>query len=274
MIGPKITEMLGQPVIVENISGGSGQVGLGVLAKAPADGYTIAAGQGGNLTVLPHTFKKVPYNVLKDFTGVSLHMTNYQGIAANINAPFNNLTEMISYAKANPGMLSVATNGDGGYPHLTFEDLRMRADFKYLPVPYKGSIQVVTDLVGGQVQASILGIASFTPNIKAGKIKLIGISTPSRVKDWPNTQSTSEVVPGFSAVGWFGYIAPAGTPPEIVQILNSAINKAMNSPDVTERVNGLSMAVVNESPEYFNKIIKDDYIRYGKIVKDINFQPQ
>ena len=128
MIGPKITEMLGQPVIVENISGGSGQVGLGVLAKAPADGYTIAAGQGGNLTVLPHTFKKVPYNVLKDFTGVSLHMTNYQGIAANINAPFNNLTEMISYAKANPGMLSVATNGDGGYPHLTFEDLRMRAD--------------------------------------------------------------------------------------------------------------------------------------------------
>ena len=274
MIGPKLTEMLGPPVIVENIAGGSGQVGLSVLAKAPPDGHTIGVGQAGNLVVIPHTFKKVPYDVLKSFAPITLTTTNYQAIVAHMDAPFKNLREMIDYAKANPGKLSVATNGEGGYPHLTFEDLRLKAGFSYLHVPYKGSVQVTNDVLSGQVQAGILGMAPFAPHIKAGKLRLITISSPVRVADWPDAQIAQEVVPGFSALGWFGYVAPAGTPPVIIEKLNKAINTALADKVVTERLNAVGLTVVNESPQYFERVLKEDYERYGNIVKSIAYQPQ
>jgi len=274
IIGPKLTEMLGQPVIVENIAGGSGQVGLSVLAKAPPDGHTIGVGQAGNLVVIPHTFKKVPYDGLKSFATISLTTTNYQAIVANIDAPFKTLREMIDYAKLNPGKLSVATNGEGGYPHLTFEDMRLKAGFTYLHVPYKGSVQVTNDLLSGQVQAGILGMAPFAPHIKAGKLRLITISSPIRVADWPDAQIAQEVVPGFSALGWFGYVAPAGTPPTVIEKLNKAINTALADKVLTERLNSLGLTVVNESPQYFERVLKEDYERYGNIVKSIGYQPQ
>ena len=274
VIGPKLTEMLGQPVIVENIAGGSGQVGLSVLAKAAPDGHTIGVGQAGNLVVIPHTFKKVPYDGLKSFAPISLTTTNYQAIVANMDAPFKTLREMIDYAKSNPGKLSVATNGEGGYPHLTFEDMRLTAGFTYLPAPYKGSVQVTNDLLSGQVQAGILGMAPFAPHIKAGKLRLITISSPIRVADWPDAQIAQEVVPGFSALGWFGYVAPAGTPPAVIEKLNKAINTALADKVLTERLNALGLTVVNESPQYFERVLKEDYERYGNIVKSIGYQPQ
>lgn len=274
MISPKLTEMLGQPVIVENIPGGSGQIGLSVLAKAPPDGHTIGVGQGGNLAVIPHTFKKVPYDALKSFAPISLTTTNYQAIVANIDAPFRNLREMIDYAKSNPGRLTVATNGEGGYPHLTFEDMRMKAGFSYLHIPYKGSVQVTNDVLSGQVQAGILGMAPFAPHIKAGKLRLITISSPNRVSDWPDAQIAQDVVPGFSALGWFGYLAPAGTPPAVIEKLNKAINTALSDKVITERLNGWGLTVVNESPQYFERVLKEDHERYGNIVKTIGYQPQ
>ena len=274
MIGPKLTEMLGQPVIVENIAGGSGQVGLAALARAQPDGHTIGVGQAGNLVVLPHTFKKVPYDGLKSFVPVALTTTNFQAIVAHNDAPFKTLREMIDYAKANPGKLSVATNGEGGYPHLTFEDLRLKAGFTYLHVPYKGSVQVTNDVLSGQVQAGILGMAPFAPHIKAGKMRLITISPPYKVPDWPDAQLAQDVVPGFSALGWFGYVAPAGTPAAIVDRLNKAINTALADKTVTERLNAVGLTVVSESPQYFERVLKEDYERYGQIVKDIGYQPQ
>jgi tripartite-type tricarboxylate transporter receptor subunit TctC len=274
MIGPKLTELWGQPVIVENIAGGSGQVGMGALARATPDGHTIGVGQAGNLVVIPHTFKKVPYDPLKSFVPVSLTTTNFQAIVANNEAPFKNLTEMIAYAKANPGKLSVATNGDGGYPHLTFEDLRKKAGFTYLHVPYKGSVQVTNDVLSGQVQAGILGMAPFAPHIRAGKMKLIAISPPYKVPDWPDAQLTQDAIPGFSALGWFGYVAPAGTPPDIVEKLNKGINAAIAQPAVMEKLQNLGLVVVNESPQYFERVLHADYERYGQIVKSIGYQPQ
>ena len=274
IIGPKLTEMLGQPVIVENIAGGSGQVGLSVLAKAPPDGHTIGVGQAGNLVVIPHTFKKVPYDGLRSFAPIALTTTNYQAIVANIDAPFKTLREMIDYAKSNPGKLSVATNGEGGYPHLTFEDMRLKAGFTYLHVPYKGSVQVTNDVLSGQVQAGILGMAPFAPHIKAGKLRLITISSPVRVTDWSDAQIAQDVVPGFSALGWFGYVAPAGTPSAVIEKLNKAINMALSDKVLTERLNGLGLTVVNESPQYFERVLKEDYERYGNIVKSIGYQLQ
>ena len=274
MIAPRLTELLGQPVIVENIVGGSGQVGIAAVARAAPDGHTIAAGQAGNLIVIPHTFRKVPYDTLKNLTAIALTTTNYQAIVANLNAPFRNFQEMVAYAKANPGKLALATNGEGGYPHLTFEDLRLRAGFSYLHVPYKGSVQVVTDLLGGQVQAAILGISPFAPHLRSGKLRLLAVTYPTRPADWPEAQTVAEVIPGFSAVGWFGYVAPAGTPPAVVQILNTAINRAINEKEVADKLAAVGLTVVAETPAYFDAVLRADHARYGRIVKDIGFEPQ
>src|SRR3989440_4649469 len=152
LAAPKMSERLGQQIVVENRPGASGMLGLDLVARAAPDGYTLGAGQGGNLTVLPHTSKAIPYDALRDFAPIAVSTTNYLGIVANPAAPFAPVGEMIAYAKANPGKLTVATNGEGGFPHLPFEHLRMPGGFSFTHVPYKGSAAIATDVIGGQVQ--------------------------------------------------------------------------------------------------------------------------
>jgi len=274
LIGPKLTESLGVPVVVDNLAGASGQIGLTALARAAPDGYTIGGGQGGNLVVAPHTNKKLPYDPLKDFTPIALSTTNYLGLVANVDAPFKTVPEMLAWAKANPGKMTVATNGEGGFPHLAMEDMRMRGGFTYTHVPYKGSAQIVGDLIGGQVQVAIDGITGLSTQIKAGKIRMLAITNPVKVSLWPDAAVVGDSVPGYSSGGWFGFIAPAGTPHDIVMKLNDAINKAMKSPDVSEKLVATGLLMVAEPPEYFTNVIRADYAKYGKLVKDIGFQPQ
>jgi tripartite-type tricarboxylate transporter receptor subunit TctC len=274
LIGPKLTERLGQPVIVENRLGASGMLGLDVVAKAPPDGYTLGAGQGGNLCVLPHTSKNVPYDALKDFTPIALTTTNYLVIYANTAAPFKTLPEMIAYAKANPGKMTVATNGDGGFPHLAFEHLRLLAGFTYNHIPYKGSAQIGIDVMGGQVQMAIDGIAGALPAIRSGKVNLLAVTSKNRAAFWPEKPAAAEFVPGYDSGGWFGFIAPAGLPRDIAQKLNTEINRAMMSPEVVEKMVNGGMVVVAESLKYFEDVIKNDYAKYGKLVHDIGFKPQ
>jgi tripartite-type tricarboxylate transporter receptor subunit TctC len=274
LIGPKLTERLGQPVIVENRLGASGMLGLDVVAKAPPDGYTLGAGQGGNLCVLPHTSKNVPYDALKDFTPIALTTTNYLVIYANTAAPFKTLPEMIAYAKANPGKMTVATNGDGGFPHLAFEHLRLLAGFTYNHIPYKGSAQIGIDVMGGQVQMAIDGIAGALPAIRSGKVNLLAVTSKNRAAFWPEKPAAAEFVPGYDSGGWFGFIAPAGLPRDIAQKLNTEINRAMMSPEVVEKMVNGGMVVVAESLKYFEDVVKNDYTKYGKLVRDIGFKPQ
>ena len=274
LIAPKMQERFGQPVIVENRPGASGMLGLDVVVKSPPDGYTIGAGQGGNLCVLPHTSKNVPYNALKDFTPIAISTTNYLVLIANKDQPFKTLPEMIAYAKANPGKLTMASNGEGGFPHLAFEHLRLMAGFTYNYIPYKGSAQFITDVIGGQVQVAMDGVMAPTPHIKAGRVTLLAPTGKTRSPFWPDIPAAGETVPGYESGGWFGYVAPAGTPKEIVAKLNAEINRAMKSPDVAEKMVAGGMAVVAESPKYFEDVIKNDYAKYGKLVRDIGFKPQ
>lgn len=274
LIAPRLTERLGQPVIVENRPGASGMLGLDLVAKAAPDGYTIGAGQGGNLTVLPHTSKNIPYDALKDFAPIAVSTTNYLGIVASLGAPFKTLPEMIAWAKANPDKLTVATNGEGGFPHLAFEHLRLMSGFSFNHIPYKGSAQIATDLIGGQVQVGIDGITGLTPHIRSGRIKLLAVTSRGRVTLWPDAPAASEAVPGYESGGWFGYIAPAGTPRDVIVRLNDEINRAMKQPDVAEKLAAAGLIVVAESSEYFGEIIRSDYAKYGKLVRDIGFKPQ
>src|SRR2546429_2890756 len=274
LIAPKMAERLGQQVIVENRPGASGMLGLDYVAKSPADGYTIACVQGGNMVVLPHTSKNVPYDPLKDFAPIAVTTFNYLAIVANPQAPFKSIGEMVRYAKANPGKLTVATNGEGGFPHLAFEHLRTMAGFTFTHVPYKGSAAIATDVIGGQVQAAIDGITGLTPHVRSGRLRLLAITNRTRVPLWPDTPAAAETVQGYESGGWFGYVAPAGTPRAIVLQLNEEINRAVKTPDLSGKLVTAGLIVVAESPEYFGEVIRSDYAKYGKLVRDIGFQPQ
>jgi tripartite-type tricarboxylate transporter receptor subunit TctC len=274
LISPKMSERLGQPVLVENRAGASGQIGLEVAGHAAPDGYTIAVGQGGNLVVAPHTYKKLPYEPLKDFVPVALLATNYLALVANLDTPFKTVTEMVAWAKANPGRLTLATNGEGGFPHLAFESLRTMAGFTFTHVPYKGAAQILTDIMGGQVQIGISAYTSLAPQINSGKVRLLALTNPVRVPNKLELPIVAESVAGYDSRGWFGYVAPAGTPREIVQRLNEEINRAMKAPDVEEKLVAAGLIIITESPDFFGDMIKSDYAKYGKLARDIGFQPQ
>ena len=274
LIGPKVSERMGQPVIVENRAGASGQIGLEVLKNAAADGYTIGVGQGGNLVVAPHTYKKLPYDPLRDFVPVAILATNYLAVVANPGVPFKSAAEMVAWAKANPGRLTLATNGEGGFPHLAFEHLAVMGNFKFQHIPYKGAAQIVTDVMGGQVQLGIGAYTSLSPHVLSGRLRLIAVTNPVRVPNKPELPIFAEAVPGYDSRGWFGYVAPAATPREIVARLNDEINRAMKLPDVSEKMIAAGLIIVTEPPEFFGDMIRSDYAKYGKLARDIGFKPQ
>ena len=274
LMAPRMAERLGQPVIVENRPGASGMLGLDFVARAAPDGYTFAAGQGGNLAVLPHTSKSVPYDALKDFTPIAVSTANYLVVVGATNAPFKTLTEMIAWARANPGKLTVASNGEGGFPHLIFEQLRIMAGFSFNHIPYKGSSQIATELMGGQVMAGVDGVTGLTPHIKSGRINLLAVTSKARTPQWPDAPAAAEAVPGYESGGWFGWVGPAGMPREIVVRLNEEINRAMKHPDIVEKLTAAGLSMVYESPDYFAELIRSEYAKYGKLVKAIGFKPQ
>jgi tripartite-type tricarboxylate transporter receptor subunit TctC len=274
LIGPKITERLGQPMIVENRAGASGQIGMEVLKNAAPDGYTIGVGQGGNLVVAPHTYKKIPYDPLKDFVPIAELATNYLAVVANPNLPFKTAAEMIAWAKANPGKLTLATNGEGGFPHLAFENLAMMGGFTFQHIPYKGAAQIATDVIGGQVQLGIGAYTSLSPHVISGRLRLIAVTNPVPVPNKPELPIFADAVPGYDSRGWFGYVAPAGVPRDIIRRLNEEINRAMKLPDVADKMIASGLIIVTESPEFFGEVIRSDYEKYGKLARDIGFKPQ
>jgi tripartite-type tricarboxylate transporter receptor subunit TctC len=274
LIGPKVTERLGQPMVVENRPGASGQLGMTILKDAPADGYSIGVGQGGNMVVAPHTYKKLQYDPLKDFVPVALLATNYLAVIANPGVPFKDAKEMVAWAKANPGRLSLATNGEGGFPHLAFEHFAALAGIKFQHVPYKGASQIATDVIGGQVQLGIGSYTSMSPHAISGRARLIGVTNDVKVPDKPELPLLADAAPGYDSRGWFGYVAPAGVPQPIVRRLNEEINRAMRQPDVSEKMIAAGLIIVTEPPEHFGRILKADYEKYGKLVKSIGFVPQ
>jgi tripartite-type tricarboxylate transporter receptor subunit TctC len=274
LVSPVLSERLGQQFIVDNRPGAAGQIGLTLLKQSTPDGYTIGMGQGGNMSVQPHTYAKLPYDALKDFSGLALAATNYLAVVVHPSAQFKNAKDMIAWAKSNPGKLTLGTNGEGGYPHLSFEYLARSAGFTYLHVPYKGAGQVTADVLAGQIIAGIGSYTSQAPHITSSRVRLIAVTNDVRVPNKPDLPIFADAVPGYDMRGWFGFVAPAAMPRDIVKLLNAEINRAMQQPQVNSKLVEAGLIVANESAEGFDKFIKNEHAKYGKLVRDIGLKPR
>ena len=247
LIGQKVGERLGHPLAVDNRVGAGGQLGLQLIAQAPADGYTIGCGQGGNMVIVPIAYKKVAYDTLKDFVPIQIPVTNFLGLVVHPSVPFKNVKDLVAYGKANPGKLVFGSNGEGAFVHFSVELLRTLGGFTYLHVPYKGVAPVLTDIISGRIDSTITSFVSVKPFIDSGRLKLLAIGRATRSPKYPDYPTIAETLPGYENSGWFGFIAPAGTPREIVVLLNKEMNRAVTQPDVREKLDPYGLEIHTES---------------------------
>lgn len=270
LIAQKLTESWGQQVLIDNRPGGGTMVGTDALAKSSPDGYTILL-TGSTHTLLPQLIK-APYDPIKDFAPVATIGSYMFVLLINPSIPVNNLKEFIAYAKARPGQLNYATPGAGGTQHLAHELLNLSADIKTLHIPYKGGNQAVTDLLGGQVQLYFSTAVSAIPFVNSGRLKALAIGGDKRLSTMPEVPTFDEAgLPALSqAGGFFGILAPAGTPKPIVDKISAEVAKYLAMPDFQEKLvsNGLD-AFIN-TPEKFAAILKVEMARYAKIIKAAN----
>ena len=274
MLGHHMGERLGQQLVVDNRPGAGGTIGLSLAANAPADGYTIACGQGGNLSVIPHTMKNVPYDALKDFAPIALIATNYLALVAYPGAPYKTTGEFVKYLKANPGKVSFGSNGEGAFLHMAAELFRSFVGFEYVHVPYKGGVPMTQDIIAGRVDAAFSSFTGIFPFVQSGRVRLLGIAKATRAPNYPDLPTVAETVPGFASGGWFGFVAPAKVPKEIITILNREANAAMKRPDVRAKLEALGLEIWTESPEYLRDLMKSEYEKYGKVARDIKLVPK
>ena len=268
-ISTKLTTTLGWTFVVDNKPGAGGNLGVDAAAKAPADGYTLVLGQTSNLAINPTLYGKLPYDPFKDLVPVSLVATAPLVLVVPAASPYRTVADVVNAAKAKPGEVNFASPGNGTVAHLTGELFQKAAGIKLQHVPYKGSNQALTDLMGGQVQLFMASVPTALPHIKSGKLRAIAVSSAKRVGDLPQVPTIGESgYKGFDATTWFGVLAPAATPKNIVARLNVEINKVLKAPDVQKRIDDEGGEAVGSTPEQFAQLMKDDFARWGKVVKE------
>jgi tripartite-type tricarboxylate transporter receptor subunit TctC len=274
LVAPKVSERLGQQLVIDNRPGAGGQLGLQLLTQAPPDGYTIACGQGGNMVIVPLAYQRVPYDTLKDFAPIALVASNFLGLVVHPSVPFNNAKDLIAYGKANPGKLTFGSTGEGAFLHFATELFARQAGFTYLHVPVKSASAIHTEVMGGRLDASFGSFISLQPHVVSGRLKLLGIARATRAPTYPELPTIAESLPGFESGGWFGIIGPAATPKNVVALLNQEVNRALALPDVREKLAAFGLEVHTEPPEYFTDAIRRDFEKWGKLARDIGFKPR
>jgi tripartite-type tricarboxylate transporter receptor subunit TctC len=267
-VSDKLAARLGQPVLIENKVGASGNIGTEMVAKSAPDGYTLLLAFDGTMVINPHVFAKIPFDTLKDFQPVTKLGDAPVIVAAHPSVPAKDLRELIALAKAKPGTLSYGTSGTGNTPHLVGEMLNLRAGTDFQHIPYKGGSQAVGDAVGGQIPLVFTAIASAGQFIRAGKLKALGVTSTARVAAMPDVPTFIESgLPGFVVNSWVGILAPARTPRPIVDRLQRDLAAVLKEPDVRERFAVLGNEPVGNTPDEFAAQIKADLAQWGEIVK-------
>jgi tripartite-type tricarboxylate transporter receptor subunit TctC len=266
-IAPRMSERLGQPVVVENRPGAGGMLGVDAVAKAPPDGYTIGLAAAGALSSNVSLYPSMPYSVEKDLAPVSLlAMIPFFLVAHPSQA--SSLKELIEAAKAKPGALSYGYGGNGSTMHLAGELLNMMAKVRVQGVPYKGSGPVAADVLGGQVPFGVVDVPSAIANVKAGKIRALAVTSKQRIQAAPEVPTFEEAgLPGYEAVGWFGTVAPAGTPTEVISKLNSEIRAALSVPEIRERALAAGAEPLANSPQEFAAFIRAETKKWAEVIK-------
>jgi tripartite-type tricarboxylate transporter receptor subunit TctC len=274
-IAQRMTEMLGQPVVVDNRPGATGLIANEFVAKAPADGYTLLVAPGSSLTSTPHLKLRMPYDALKDFAPIIQINSFPQVLIVNPVVPAKTVKELIAIARARPGVLTFGSSGTGSAFHLAGELFKTMAGVDMLHVPYKGGNVALTDLLGGRIDLMFYSLAIANPHINSGKVRPIAVTGLKRDPLQPKLPTVDESgLKGYEITGWHGFLAPAGTPREIVDRLNATVAKILGTPEIRELWASQGMEVVVNSPEQFAQRIRADYAKYGSIVKKVGIKPE
>jgi tripartite-type tricarboxylate transporter receptor subunit TctC len=274
VVAQKMQEILKQTIIIDNRGGQGGVLGTDLVAKAKPDGYTIAVASAGALAISP-SMEKVAYETLKDLAPVTLVAKVPEMLVVAENVPAKNMAELVALAKKQPGKLNFASSGPGSLPHLAGELFKLTAKIDIVHVPYRGAAPAVNDLLGGQVQMVFLDLPVLLPQVKAGKLRPIAVGAEKRVPTLPDVPTTGEAgMPSLQTENWYGMVAPAGTPKEIIATLNKAAVAALKDPEVVSKLSSQGAILVGDTPDEFRAFIASETAKWAKVIKDAGVPTQ
>jgi tripartite-type tricarboxylate transporter receptor subunit TctC len=268
VVGQRMSELIKQPVLIDNRGGQGGVLGTDAVAKAAPDGYTIAIASAGALAISP-SMEKVAYDTMKDLQAITLVATVPEMLVVAANVPAHDMKELIALAKAQPGKLNFASSGAGSLTQLAGELFKLKANIDIVHVPYRGAAPAVNDLLGQQVQMAFLDLPILLPQIRAGGLRAIAIGAPERAPTAMEVPTTAEAgMPDFLVENWYGMVAPAGTPPAIVATLNKFATEAMRDPAVKEKLASQGAELIGDKPEHFHDFIAAEIAKWAKVIRD------
>lgn len=275
LVGGKISDALGQTVVVENRSGANGTIGSSLVARATPDGYTLLAATAGTHVTAVHLMKHLPYDPLKDFAPIVAAVEPVTCLAVHSAVPVDTVEELIAYARSHPDELSYGSSGLGSVFHMMGELFNQTAGVRIKHVPYRGVAPAMQDVISGHIPMVFISVSNAIPAMQTGRVKILAVLEPTRYPKLPQVRSMSEIVPAFQKPSsWFGFFGPAGLPREIVTRLNIEMVKSLNASDVRGKLEDNGMTVIGGTPEQFGALMQDGIVRYGAIIKATGIQAE
>jgi tripartite-type tricarboxylate transporter receptor subunit TctC len=273
IVAQKLTETIGQPVVVENRPGASGMIAAETVAKSGADGYTLMMGTQTTLAVAPALYRKFSIDATRDFVGVAKAGISPLVLVVHPSVPARSVIDLIALAKASPGTINFGSGGLGTTPHMAGELFSIQAGIKMVHVPYRGEAPAINDLLGGQLHLIFANLSAVIGNVKAGSLRALAVTSAQRAATAPQIPTVAEAaLPGFEAATWFALVAPAGTPREIVRRLNTEVTQLVTQPDVRQRFADLGMTIDAGTPDALDAYIKSEMLKWSKVIKEADIR--